>query len=302
MNDRVNVETTAAQAQVQAPQQAPLQTQQPLTLVASAAESSIGQIAQSQATQFRPHSEPGPCLAVIPARAGSKRLPGKNILPLGGKPLIAFAIDAARDSGLFARVIVSTDSAIIAEIATRHGADVPFLRESSLSDDVTPVSAATVDALKRVDPNGQIYASVAQLMPNCPLRDADDVRDSFLQFAATGAVSQLSVARYSWQPPWWAMRRTEGYELVPLFPREVTDRSQDLPPLFCPTGAIWWARASVLREAGTYHVEGRTGWEIATVHGLDIDTEEDWRLAEALLGQRGGLGRRPGFGLEDYER
>jgi CMP-N-acetylneuraminic acid synthetase len=258
---------------------------------------------QTAPDQRRLHHEPGPCLAVIPARAGSKRLPGKNILPLGGKPLIAFAIDAARDSGLFARVIVSTDSAIIAEIAKRHGADVPFLREASLADDVTPVSAATADALRRVDPDGTLYASVAQLMPNCPLRDADDVRDSFLQFAATGADSQLSVARYSWQPPWWAMRRSEAYALEPLFPREVTDRSQDLPPLYCPTGAIWWARASVLRETGTFHIEGRTGWEIATAHSLDIDTEDDWRLAEALLGQRTGLGPasglRPGFGPDE---
>lgn len=242
--------------------------------------------AQSSQERSRTAGDLGPCLAVIPARAGSKRLPGKNILPLAGKPLIAYAIDAARASGLFARIIVTTDSAIIAEIATRHGAEVPFLRAASLADDVTPVSAATVDVLKRLDPDGATYGSVAQLMPNCPLRDADDVRDSFLQFAATGAASQLSVARYSWQPPWWAMRRNEEFELMPLFPREATHRSQDLPPLYCPTGAIWWARADVLRAAGTFHVEGRTGWEIAPAHGLDIDTEEDWRLAEALFGQR----------------
>ena len=74
--------------------------------------------------------------------------------------------------------------------------------------------------------------------------------------------------------------------LVPLFPQEIVRRSQDLPALFCPTGAIWWARAQVLRDGGTYHVDGRTGWEIDAIHGIDIDTEEDWQLAEALMQQR----------------
>jgi N-acylneuraminate cytidylyltransferase len=123
-------------------------------------------------------------------------------------------------------------------------------------------------------------------MPNCPLRDAIDVRASFAQFTATGTGSQLSVARFGWQPPWWAMQRTNRYELVPLFPDDVDRRSQDLPPLFCPTGAVWWARADVLRDARTYHVAGRTGWEIEPAHGLDIDTEDDWRLAEVLLQQQ----------------
>jgi CMP-N-acetylneuraminic acid synthetase len=225
-------------------------------------------------------------LAVIPARAGSKRVPGKNIRALCGRPAIAYSIEAARESGLFARVIVSTDSEQIAEIATRYGAEVPFLRPPALADDHVPVSAATVDALTRLDPRHDTFTSVAQLMPNCPLRDAGDVRDSFRQFVLSGARSQLSIARYGWQPPWWAMRRTPGLTLVPLFPQEIVRGSQDLPSLFCPTGAIWWARADVLHESGTYHIEGRTGWEIDPTHGLDIDTEEDWHLAEALMQHR----------------
>lgn len=229
-------------------------------------------------------------LAVIPARAGSRRVPGKNTRTLGRKPALAYTIEAAYESGLFARVIVSTDSDAIAEIAVRWGAEVPFLRDAGLSDDETPVSAVTVDAIERLDPTGTVFANVAQLMPNCPLRDAHDVRASFAQFTATGAASQLSIARFGWQPPWWAMERTEEFALVPLFPREVTRRSQDLAPLFCPNGAVWWARARVLREARTYHVDGRTGWEIDAVHGLDIDTEDDWRLAEMLI-QRLPAGR-----------
>lgn len=227
--------------------------------------------------------EAGVALAVIPARGGSKRLPGKNIRPLQGRPAIAYSIDAAVQSGLFARVVVSTDSETIAEIALRYGADVPFLRAAEIADDQAPVSLATVDALERLDAAGGTFSRVAQLMPNCPLRDAADVRASFQQFAETGARAQLSVARYGWQPPWWAMRRAEDFALVPLFAQAVSARSQDLPVVFCPTGAIWWARADVLRAARTFHVEGRTGWEIAPAHGIDIDTEEDWQLAEAFL-------------------
>jgi N-acylneuraminate cytidylyltransferase len=168
-------------------------------------------------------------------------------------------------------------------VALRYGAEVPFLRAAALSDDVTPVSSVTVDALTRVDREGCQFASVAQLMPNCPLRDAADVRDSFEQFTRTESRSQLSVARFGWQTPWWAMRRGDDFTLDPLFPREAVTRGQDLHPLFCPTGAIWWARAETLREAGTFHVPGRTGWEIDPVHAIDIDTEDDWRLAEALM-------------------
>lgn len=227
--------------------------------------------------------EPSEALAVIPARAGSKRLPGKNVRLLCGLPALAYTIAAARDSGLFSIVMVSTDSERIADIALRYGADVPFLRASELADDHTPVSSVTVDALTRVDRAGRRFASVAQLMPNCPLRDAADVRGSFEQFVNTESRSQLSVARFGWQTPWWAMRQADDFTLTPLFPQEAVTRGQDLPPVVCPTGAIWWARAETLREAGTFHVPGRTGWEIDQFHAIDIDTEDDWRLAEALM-------------------
>jgi len=229
-------------------------------------------------------------LAVIPARGGSKRIPGKNIRPLLGVPAIGWTIRAAIDSGVFGRVVVSTDSDEIARVALEYGAEVPFVRDAALADDHTPVSAATADALDRLEPGGVLFAHVAQLMPNCPLRDADDVRESFRQFAATGARSQLSVMRFGFQNPWWAMRRGNDFALDPLFRDQVTAPSQSLPELFCPTGAIWWARASVLRAERTFHVEGRTGWEISWQHGVDVDTEDDWAVAE-LLARRELAGR-----------
>lgn len=222
-------------------------------------------------------------IAVIPARGGSKRIPGKNIRALAGKPMIAYTIEAAFASGLFERVVISTDSQEIAEICARYGAEAPFLRDATLSDDVTPVSLATLDALEKLDPDGQRYDQVAQLMPNCPLRSAEDIRQSHAQFGESGAQSQISVIRYGWQNPWWAMRRNPEFELEPVFREEIKQRSQDLPELFCPTGAIWWATTQALRQQKTFYMEHQTGWEMPWQRGIDIDTMEDWAMTEVLL-------------------
>lgn len=222
-------------------------------------------------------------LAVIPARGGSKRVPGKNVRLLGGRPALAYTIEAARECGLFSAVVVSTDSDAVAEIARREGAEVPFRRPGELATDEVPVSSATVHALERLDPRGRSYSHVAQLMPNCPLRTAEDIRSSYRQLRESGAAAQISVTRFGWQNPWWALRRAPDYELQPLFPDRVTAPSQSLPDLFCPTGAVWWAAAATLREARTFHVPGRTGWEIPWQHAVDIDTEDDWHMAEMLM-------------------
>ena len=227
------------------------------------------------------------CLAVIPARSGSKRVPGKNVRSMKDQPLIAYTIQAALASGVFERVVVSTDSPAIAAIAGEFGAEAPFLRDGSLADDLTPVSAATLDAVERLDPEGRAYRRVAQLMANCPLRTAEDVRSSYRAFLAGSAQAQISVTRYGWQNPWWALRRNDDGRLEPVFDGRLAQRSQDLPELFCPTGAIWWAEASALRREGTYHMPDRAGWEIDWRHAVDIDTEEDWELA-ALLMKRNG--------------
>jgi N-acylneuraminate cytidylyltransferase len=225
---------------------------------------------------------PASLLAVIPARIGSRRVLRKNIRPLAGRPAIAYTVEAALAADLFAQVVVSTDSEEVAALATSLGASVPFLRDANLADDQTHVSAVTLDALLRVDPARKM-AAVAQLLPNCPLRTAEDIRASWTAFQETGAAVQLSVARFGWQSPWWATTVGNDSTLWPLFADRMTERSQDLPPLVCPTGAVWWIRADVLRRTGTFHLPGRTGWELPWQHAIDIDTEDDWALAELLL-------------------
>jgi CMP-N-acetylneuraminic acid synthetase len=187
--------------------------------------------------------------------------------------------------------VVSTDSSEIAAIASSSGAEVPFLREAGLADDHTPVSAATLDALHRLDPGGRTFACVAQLMANCPLRTSEDVAASHQAFLSSGSEAQISVARYGWQNPWWALRQNGGGRLESVFDGLLLRRSQDLPALLCPTGAIWWAKASALRREGTFHMAEKTGWELDWKHAVDIDTEEDWDLA-ALLVERSAQGER----------
>ncbi len=221
-------------------------------------------------------------LAVIPARGGSKRIPHKNIRPLGGRPLLAHTVEAALASGCFDRVVVSTDDDAVAAAAREAGAEVPFVRGAAIADDHTPVSAVTLDALERLDAAGERFAQVAQLLPNCPLRDAGDVRASLAAFEASDAEFQISVTRYGWLDPWWAMQIGDGGRLEPLFPDALARRSQDLAELFCPTGAVWWARTAALRRAGTFYGEGVRGFPLAWRHAVDIDDEDDFAMAEAL--------------------
>lgn len=223
------------------------------------------------------------CLAVIPARSGSKRIPNKNIRMLHGKPLMAYTIEAAQASRIFDRVIVNTDSSLIADIAVQYGAEVPTLRDSSLADDYTPVSLVTVSTLKEIDPDGTKYQYVAQLMANCPLRTSTNIVQSYQHFIDLAADAQISVTRYGWLNPWWAMELEENCVLMPLFKGRLQQRSQDLPELFCPSGAIWWAKGDILRRSQTFHIENRVGWELPWQQAVDIDDETDWQMAEALM-------------------
>jgi len=223
-------------------------------------------------------------LAVVPARGGSKRLPRKNVLPLAGKPLLAYTLEAALGSGVFKRVVVSTDDEEIAELAVAFGAEAQ-MRDRALADDHTPSSEVTLATLAALG-GAASYPLVAQLLPNCPLRDADDVRSSLRAFVASKGEFQLSVANYGWQNPWWAMQRDQSGIIQPLFTEAIKSRSQDLPELYCPTGAIWLARSHALEESHTFYGPGVRGEPLDWEHALDIDHQSDLDLAEAILVRR----------------
>jgi CMP-N-acetylneuraminic acid synthetase len=221
-------------------------------------------------------------VAVIPARGGSKRLPRKNILPFDGKPMIAWTIEAAEGSGLFDRILVSTDDEQIAQVSREYGADVPFLRDS-LADDMTPISAVTVKMIEDLSiREGASFDVVVQLMANCPLRTAADIAAAVSAFDRSSESFQISCTRYGWLNPWWAARLDEGGHPDPLFPGAISRRSQDLAPIYCPTGAIWIAYTKELLSAGTFYGPGHRFEPMPWRTAVDIDDHDDLLFASAI--------------------
>lgn len=221
-------------------------------------------------------------IAIILARGGSKRLPKKNILDFHGKPMLAWTVLAALDSGEFDRVLVSTDDDEIAKIARKYGAEVPFLRNIA-ADDIASSSQATMIALSQAERHwGEEYELVSQLMANCPLRDANDIRESIGNFERKNVNSQLSCFRFGWMNPWWAMKLDACGYPENLHPEALTARSQDLPPLYCPSGACWIARTDALKEHGSYYTPGRIFHPMHFLSAMDIDDKDDLEMARAF--------------------
>lgn len=228
-------------------------------------------------------------IAIVLARGGSRRLPRKNVVDFCGKPMLAWSIEAALESEAFQEVLVSTDDPEIAEIAVQYGASAPFLRDGAADDHATS-SQATIVALAQAERHwGTRYDTVAQFMANCPMRTADDVRGAMAAFDAVGAPAQISCVRFGWMNPWWAARMGADGQPEAVFPEARDARSQDLPPLFCPSGALWLARRDPLLAAGSFYAPGHVFHEISWISAMDIDDREDLLMAKASFLVRGGL-------------
>ena len=220
-------------------------------------------------------------IAIIPARGGSKRIPKKNICELNGKPMIAWTIEAAKESGIFSHIVVSTDDDEIAEISKQYGAEVPFFRDD-YSDDYSPVSLATVNCfLQAEEYYNEKFDHVVQLMANCPLRTCDDIVKSYNYFIEKRTKFQVSVFKFGWMNPWWATKNTNG-KFSFIFQEAIQKRSQDLEELFCPTGAIWIAKAEELANSKSYYTDETTMCEIPWKSALDIDDYNDFEMAVML--------------------
>ena len=220
-------------------------------------------------------------IAIVLARGGSKRIPSKNKRLFDGKPLVAWTIEAALISGCFDKVLLSTDSQEIAEIGIEYGAEVPFLR-SRASDDHSSASEATLAALDQAEAYWtKSFSVVAQLMANCPLRTSQHIRDAMHNFSQTNATSQISCFRFGWMNPWWAAKMDHHGRPEWIFPEARYSRSQDLPDLHCPSGAIWISEAHSLKAHQTFYLPGHVMNVMDWMSAMDIDDEEDWVMAEA---------------------
>lgn len=230
-------------------------------------------------------------LAVIPARGGSRRVPKKNVRPFLGRPMIAWAIDAARASGVFDRIVVSTDDEEIATAAATAGAEVPFRRPASLADDHTPtrpVVAHAIDALGAED-----AWAVCCLYATAPLVDPEDLSQGLTRLRG-GAVGYVFTVVPFPHPIQRALRRAEDGHVDMFDPAAFHARSQDLEPAWHDAGQFYWARPATWRTDAPMFGPGAIGLAVAPERVQDIDTEEDWRLAEMkarLLGLDGAAAR-----------
>jgi CMP-N,N'-diacetyllegionaminic acid synthase len=227
-------------------------------------------------------------LAIVPARGGSKRLPRKNVLPLGGKPLIAWTIDAARESGCFVDVLVSTDDPDIAEAARAHGALVPWLRPAELATDTARSIDVVTHALDWYQRERGTVAGMMLLQPTSPFRSAATIRDAAVRFLELGADAPVVGVSPAQNHPAWTFS-VEGSRMQPFCGWDSLKlRSQDLLPAYTLNGAIYVSTPARLRATRSFYAEDMHAL-VMTDHAesQDIDTAEDWERAEQLLSLSG---------------
>jgi CMP-N-acetylneuraminic acid synthetase len=223
-------------------------------------------------------------VAIIPARGGSKRIPHKNIVDFCGKPLIAWTIEAAQHAGIFDAIVVSTDDEEIAKVSREYGAEVPFLRDKK-ADDFSPVSEAIIRTIEQLESFGRTFDLVVQLFAVCPLRTSDEIINAVRFFNERKAPLVVSCFKFVGMNPWWAIKLDDQFRGERLF-NEINMRSQDIPDLYSPTGAIWIAEIETLLREGTFFGKDQIFWEIDWISGIDIDDDKDLKLAAALKSLR----------------
>jgi N-acylneuraminate cytidylyltransferase len=220
-------------------------------------------------------------LAVIPARGGSKRIPRKNIRPFGGRPMIAWSIDAALQSGCFDRVVVSTDDSEIADVARTAGAEVPFMRPAALSDDHTGTIPVVAHAVQWQADHGARPAEVCCLYATAPFVQPADLRRGLDLLTASGAQYAFSVTSYAF-PIQRAIRLDTDGRVAMFDPAQFNTRSQDLEEAFHDAGQFYWGRADAWLQGLRIFSPDAVAVHLPRHRVQDIDTPEDWTRAEWL--------------------
>ncbi|GAA1531602.1 pseudaminic acid cytidylyltransferase [Nocardioides humi] len=217
-------------------------------------------------------------VAVIPARGGSRRIPRKNVRTFAGRPMLAYAVEVALASGLFERVVVSTDDDEVADVARDLGAEVPFRRPPAISDDHTPMAEVVLHALDELDRAGEEYDAVCTLFATAPfLRAADLVAG--LRLLEDGAPAAVAVTGFDF-PIFRAFGLNDDGALRPLWPEHAGTRSQDLPEALHDAGQFYWTRVEVLRATRSLWPDGMRPVRLPRHRVQDIDEPEDWERAE----------------------
>jgi len=223
-------------------------------------------------------------LAIIPARGGSKGLPGKNIKELCGKPLIAWSIEQAKVCSNIDRVVVSTDDDQIAYVAKKYGAEVPFVRPEELASDtasILDVIIHTLDWFEKYEDYRPAY--ILLLQPTSPLRTIEDIEGAIQTLKYKDARAIVSVCETN-HHPWWSNTLPENGNMKAfLRPEILNKRRQDLPVFYRLNGAIYLADTDYLYECNGFLGQDTRAYIMPKGRSLDIDTEFDLKMAEFLL-------------------
>jgi len=217
-------------------------------------------------------------IAIITARGGSKRIPGKNIKDFLGKPIIAYSIMAALESGCFDEVMVSTDSDEIASIAQSFGANIPFLRSAATSDDIASTADVLVEVLNDYIERGLEYDYACCVYPTAPFITAQKLQKGYELLIETGADSVLPVARFSY--PIQRSLQIENNRLSMLWPEHMDTRSQDLPPAYHDSGQFYWLKVPSFLQTRKLFTSYSVPIVVPELEVQDIDSEDDWKIAE----------------------
>lgn len=217
-------------------------------------------------------------IAIITARGGSKRIPRKNIKPFLGKPIIEYSIEAAIQSGIFDEVMVSTDDKEIAEVAKKAGAKVPFLRSAETSNDYAKTADVIEEVIMQYRKLGQEFDEICCIYPTAPFITPKTLRQAMETLETTGADSVLPVVRFSFPPQRCVVM--DGEFLTPKWPECMPMRSQDLEPMYHDCGQFYCMNTKRFLEEKNVIMQKTAPFIQAEERVQDIDTEEDWKIAE----------------------
>lgn len=220
-------------------------------------------------------------VAIIPARGGSKRIPRKNIRPFMGKPIIAYSIATALESGLFDSVIVSTDDEEIAVVARRWGAEAPFLRPKELANDYTSTNAVVKHAIQWLEQGRAHVEYVCCIYATAPLLQIKYLREGYEKLIRSDKSCVFSVTSFPF-PIQRAIRIDSKGQVVPLYPEHINKRSQDLEEVYHDAGQFYWSKAKALLNDSVNFSPTSLPVILPRYLVQDIDTPEDWRRAELM--------------------
>lgn len=218
-------------------------------------------------------------LAIIPARGGSKRIPRKNIRPFMGKPIIAYSIQAALNSGLFDEVMVSTDDEEIANIAKGYGASVPFMRSEANANDYATLADVVKEVLDQYIINQIDIENLCCILPTAPLISYLDIKSAYRKMIDFNFTAVYPVVEFSY-PIMRSVIIDENDHLKMCWPEYLNTRSQDIKPAYHDCGMFYWIRKESFMQYESMLTPNCSGIIIDEIATQDIDSEQDWKIAE----------------------